>query len=51
MPKVKKTFTVTVTPSEYIASCTPDELKELRKRLGKALNPSANKRKRMKASS
>lgn len=48
MPKVKKTFILSVTPAEYIASCSPEELKELRKRLGKALKPSANKRKRMK---
>ncbi len=50
MPKVNKTFIISVTPSEYIASCTSEELKELRKLLGKALNPSANKRKRMKVS-
>ena len=48
MPKVKKTLILNVTPADYVASCTPEELKQLNKLLQKTLKPSANKLKRMK---
>ena len=48
MPQVKKTFILSIKPTEYIASCTTEELKELQKLVNKTLTPTANKLKRMK---
>jgi hypothetical protein len=47
MPEVKKTFIIKIKPSEYISSCSLEELKELQRMVGKALKPTANKLKRM----